>query len=179
MVVVWRAISPAVLVGSVITLGGLVLIVGEHEASPTGPPEDRRRGLALAVLAAVAWAASATLMRPPLKEIDPLTIQAVRLPLTTLVLWATPWARGTFRGLWAQREAVWPQVLALGALTALSAIAFLVGLKHGGVALGTVLSSTAPLFALPIGLLAYGERVTWRATIGALLCIGGIGVLSL
>ncbi|HLE84668.1 MAG TPA: EamA family transporter [Thermoanaerobaculia bacterium] len=40
------------------------------------------------------------------------------------------------------------------------------------------MSSTSPLFALPIGLVAFGERVTWRAAAGAILCVAGIGILS-
>jgi drug/metabolite transporter (DMT)-like permease len=165
--------------GSIVALAGLVLIVSESAHGPPGPAEGepRRRGLGLAVIAALAWAVSAALMKPPVREIDPLAIQAVRLPLSTLLLWATPWARGTARGLWAQRHAVARRIAALSALTALSAVAFLAGLKYAGVSIGTVLSSAAPLFALPIAFLA-GERVTWRAATGAALTVAGIAILS-
>lgn len=172
-------VTPSVALGSVVTLGGLVLIVSEQGGTPDGAGRERRRGLALAFVAAAAWAVSATLMKGPLLEADPLTMQAVRMPLTVLLLWATPWARGTARALWSKRRAVGARVLVLGALTALSAVAYLAGLKYAGVTLGTVLSSVSPLFALPIGWLAYGERVSWRATAGAALCVGGIAVLSL
>jgi drug/metabolite transporter (DMT)-like permease len=172
-------ITPAIAAGSLVTLGGLVLIVSERTPATHEALQGRGRGLALALVAALSWAVSAILMKPPLREVDPVTIQAVRLPLTTLALWATPWARGTARALWAHRRAVRGRVLALGALTAISAVTFLTGLKYAGIALGTVLSSTSPLFALPIGLLAFGERVTWRAAAGAALCIAGIGLLSL
>jgi drug/metabolite transporter (DMT)-like permease len=163
--------------GSLVTLGGLVLIVSEGRTESPTPAEGRRRGVRLAVVAALAWAVSAALMKPPVQEIEPLAIQAVRLPLSTLLLWATPWARGTARGLWAQRRVVGRRVLALGALTALSSVAFLAGLKYASVTLGTVLSSASPLFALPIGFLA-GERVTWRAAAGAALTVAGIAILS-
>src|SRR2546426_10027839 len=62
----------------------------------------------------------------------------------------------------------------LSVLTALSSVLFVAGLKYAEVGLATVLSSTAPLFALPIGLLAFGERVTWRAAAGAALSVTGI-----
>jgi drug/metabolite transporter (DMT)-like permease len=172
-------ITPTVAAGSVVTLGGLALIVSERGVEVPGLAEGRRRGLGLALLAALAWAVSAALMKRPVQEIDPLTIQAVRLPLSALVLWATPWARGTARALWAKRHAVGLRVVALGALTALSAVLYLAGLKYAGITLGTVLSSVSPLFALPIGFLALGERVTWRATAGAALTVTGIAVLSL
>jgi drug/metabolite transporter (DMT)-like permease len=162
----------------VVALGGLVLIVSEGETHARGPAERRQRGLGLAVIAALAWAVSAALMKLPVREIDPLGIQAVRLPLSTLLLWATPWARGTARGLWAQRRVVGRRVVALSVLTALSAVAFLAGLKYASVTVGTVLSSASPQFALPIGFLAFGERVTWRAATGAALTVAGIAILS-
>jgi drug/metabolite transporter (DMT)-like permease len=172
-------ITLSLALGSIVALSGLVLIVSESADGPPGPAEGepRRQGLGLAVIAALAWAVSAALMKPPVREIDPLAIQAVRLPLSTLLLWATPWARGTARGLWAQRHAVARRIAALSVLTALSAVAFLAGLKYAGVSIGTVLSSAAPLFALPIAFLA-GERVTWRAATGAALTVAGIAILS-
>jgi drug/metabolite transporter (DMT)-like permease len=171
-------ITPTVAVGSLVTLGGLVLILSERGTEAPGPREGWRRGLGLALVAAFAWAASAALMKPPVQEIDPLTIQAVRMPGSALVLWATPWARGTARGLWAQRHTVARRVVLLSVLTAMSAVAYLSGLKYAGVALGTVLSSVSPLFALPIGLVAFGERMTWRATLGAIIAVTGIAILS-
>jgi drug/metabolite transporter (DMT)-like permease len=171
-------ITLAEAVGSLVTLGGLALIVSEGGMETEGPSEARRRGLRLAVVAAVAWAIGAAMMKPPVGEIDPLTIQAVRLPLSTLVLWATPWARGTARELWAQRQVVGGRVILLSVLTALSAVTYLAGLKYAGVALGTVLSSASPLFAIPVGFLAFGERVTWRASTGAALAVAGIAILS-
>ena len=77
-------------VGSIVALGGLVLIVSESAEADPGPRRGRRQGLWLAVVAALAWAVSAALMKAPVREIDPLAIQAVRLPLSTLLLWATP-----------------------------------------------------------------------------------------
>jgi drug/metabolite transporter (DMT)-like permease len=168
--------------GALVILGGLALIVTEHghgSAAGPGEPEARRRGLVLILVTVLSWGLAATLLKSPLREIDPLTIQAARLPLTALLLWVTPWARGTARTAWARRETVALPVLGLGALTALSGVTFMVGLKYAGVTLGTVLSATSPLFALPIGLVVFGEPVSWRAVVGAVLCVGGLGLVSL
>jgi drug/metabolite transporter (DMT)-like permease len=158
-----------------------VVIVSDRvpatEPAEAGP--GRQRGLALALTAALAWAASAILIRQPIGTLDAVTVQGVRLPLTALLLWATPWARGTVRTLVAHHRAVRWQILALGGLTALSAVTWILGLKLAGVALGTVLSSTAPLFALPLGLVFLEERITWRAAAGATLATGGVAILSL
>jgi drug/metabolite transporter (DMT)-like permease len=42
-----------------------------------------------------------------------------------------------------------------------------------------VLSSTAPLFALPLGVIFLGERVSGWTVAGAVLAVGGIVVLQL
>jgi drug/metabolite transporter (DMT)-like permease len=172
-------ITPAVAAGSLVTLAGLVLIVGERDRAAVTEAEGRQQGIALALGAALCWAISAVLMKPPLREIDPVTIQGARLPLVTLLLWATPWARGTGRRLWALRRSAGPSILALGALTALSAVCYMTGLKYAGVTLGTVLSSTSPLFALPVALLTGDDRITWRTVTGAALAVAGIALLSL
>lgn len=170
-------ITPRLLGGAVITLGGLAVIVVER--APAGPAaaDDRARGLALALVAAVSWALNALLMKPPLREVDPVTAQAVRLPVAALVLWLTPWARGTGRDFRAHVRNAGVLMGALALLTAASAVLFVAGLKYAEVGVATVLSSTAPLFALPIGLVAFGERVTWRAAAGATLCVAGIALL--
>lgn len=177
-------ITPALAGGAVVTLGGIVLIVTERApatraAGGAEASEGRTRGLGLALLAAVAWAVSTILMKPPLREVDPVSVQMVRLPLAALVLWVTPWARGAGRQVRVHFRAVGLLLVALAGLTALSSVLFVVGLKYASIAVATVLSSTSPLFALPIGFLALGERVTWRALAGALLCVAGIAILSL
>jgi drug/metabolite transporter (DMT)-like permease len=173
-------LTPRFLAGAVVTLAGLAIIVREHVP---GDDDDahrhRTRGIGLALLAAFAWATGALLVKPALREIDPLTAQAVRLPIAAAILWLTPWARGTTRSLRAHARAAGLLIGILGVLTAASSAMFVAGIKFAGVGIATVLSSTAPLFALPIGLLALGEPVTWRAVSGAGLSIAGISLLTL
>jgi drug/metabolite transporter (DMT)-like permease len=164
--------------GAVFTLGGLVVIVGERTGTTPEATGGRRRGIALALLAALAWAASALLIKPALHLVDPVTAQAIRLPVAALILWVTPWARGTGRRLREHGAHTWRLLAGLGALTAISGASFILGLQYAGVGVGSVLSSTSPLFALPIGYLAFREPITPRATAGALLSVTGIAVVS-
>jgi uncharacterized membrane protein len=172
-------LTPRFLAGAVVTLAGLAIIVREHVPGDDDAHRHRTRGIGLALLAAVAWATGALLLKPALREIDPLTAQAVRLPIAAAILWLTPWARGTTRSLRAHARAAGLLIGILGVLTAASSAMFVAGIKFAGVGIATVLSSTAPLFALPIGLLALGEPVTWRAVSGAGLSIAGISLLTL
>jgi len=58
------------------------------------------------------------------------------------------------------------RIAALGALTSVSSVMFVAGVKHAGVAVASVLSSTAPMFAIPLAVIFLNERVTPRALTG-------------
>src|SRR5439155_291592 len=71
------------------------------------------------------------------------------------------------------------RLLALAALTAVSSVMYGVSVKYAGVAVAAVLSSTAPLFAVPLGIVFLGERLPLLAMIGAAVTVAGIVVLRL
>jgi len=172
-------ITAPVAIGALVTLGGLVLIVSERAPAGGGARAPSRRGLGLALLAAAVWGVSPVLMTPAIREVDPVSVQAVRLPFAALMLWVTPWARGSGARVRLHFRTVAPLLAASGILTALSAVTWVAGLKYAGITLTTVLSATSPLFAIPIGMLAFGERVSARAVAGILLCLTGLAILSL
>jgi drug/metabolite transporter (DMT)-like permease len=166
-----------VMVGTLLTLGGVALIVSvrSHDARP----ERLAFGVWTAVIASVAWAVSTVMMKVPLSEIDPLTAQAIRLPLASVLLWLTPW---TWGAVGAMRKAGRGPLVSIGVLsivTAASSVLFVASLKYAGVAVGSVLSATAPVFALPLGVLFLGERVSRVTIAGVLLALSGVVVLQL
>jgi len=173
-----ETLTPRLTVGILLTLGGLVVIV----TGGTGPDADgsdrSRFGLVLAALAAVAWAVSALLMKPPLREVDAVTATAVRLPLIAAALWCTPWSRDTVGRLRASNRATRLALAGLGSLTALTTVMFAAGLKYAGVAVGTVLSSTAPLFSIPLGLWFSGERLRPATAVGMIVTVTGIALMQ-
>jgi drug/metabolite transporter (DMT)-like permease len=178
LVFLGEPITPKLAAGALVTIAGLAVIVAE--GAPVADARPRRaRGLGLALAAATAWAVNALLLKPPLREVDPVTAQAVRFPVAAAVLWLTPWARGTGASVRTHGRAAGLSIVMLSVLTAATSVLFVAGLKYSDVGVATVLSSTAPLFALPIGLVARGERVTWRATVGAALGVTGIALLTL
>jgi drug/metabolite transporter (DMT)-like permease len=170
-------ITTAVAVGTLLTLGGVALIVSVR--SGDARPERLWFGVGTAVLASVAWAVSTVMMKPPLHEIEPLTAQAVRLPLASALLFLTPWARGAGAALRAGGRGPLVQIGVLSVITAASSVLFVAGLKYAGVTVGAVLSSTAPLFALPLGVIFLGERASPWTVVGALVAVGGVVVLQL
>lgn len=173
-----EALTARVALGSLVALTGLVLTVAT-KADQRTERAHFWRGVTAATVAAFAWAGSVILLKPSLREVDPVNAQAIRLPVAAAMLWATPWtwrAAATLRA--PGRTTLW-RLLALGVLSALSSILFVTGIRYAGVAVATVLSSTAPVFAIPLGLLFLGERLAARAILGAAITVVGIALLQM
>jgi DME family drug/metabolite transporter len=172
-----ETITLRAMTGAVLTLAGLVLILGgRHEHG------DRRgirwRPVAAALFVAVLWALSAILMKPAMRDLSPLTAQGVRLPIVAAFLWATPWARAGVPSLRAAGRRVVVPLVVLSVLTAVSSLMWVAGLKYSNVMVATVLSSTSPMFAIALGAAFLSERLTPGAVAGAALTVAGIVVLK-
>lgn len=177
-VLLGERLTLSVAAGSVLTLGGLTLIVTSRGEETV---QEKRfwLGLSAATLASLAWAVSVILMKSPLREMDATTAQAIRLPVAGALFWVTPWTRGAVGQLRQSGNiAIW-RMACLGALTAASSVMFVAGLKYAGVAIATVLSSTAPMFAIPLGLVFLGERLRLRAILGSIITVTGIAIIQL
>ena len=172
-----EAVTTTVAVGSMVTLGGLVLIVSAR-TQETEPEPHWWYGVGAAGIAALAWAVSPILMKAPLQEIDPTTAQAIRLPIASAFLWATPWSRGALGRLREGGRPAWASMAALSLLTAGSAVLYMAAIKYAGVAVATVASATAPMFAIPIGYVFLGERQTPLTLAGTALTVVGIAILQ-
>ena len=162
-----------------VTLGGVVLTVVGEARSRTGARDRFWIGVGAATLASVAWAASVVVLKPSLEEVDAIQAQAVRLPVAAALLWMTPWSWGVAAAFRRHGGRVLWRLLALGGLTAISSIMFVAGVRYAGVAVATVLSSTAPIFAIPLGLFFLAERVPPAAVVGAAITVVGVAILQL
>jgi drug/metabolite transporter (DMT)-like permease len=171
-------ITTAMATGTLLTLGGVALIVSVRSGEEQRP-QRLWFGVWTAVAASVAWAVSTVMMKPALREIEPITAQAIRLPLAALLLALTPWARGAGTALRTAGRGPLVRMAILSVITAGSSVLFVASLKYAGVTVGAVLSSTAPLFALPLGVVFLGERVSPWTALGAAVTVAGIVVLQL
>jgi drug/metabolite transporter (DMT)-like permease len=169
-------ITVRVALGGLLTLGGLTLVVATRADEGSSPRSWR--GIMAAGGAALAWGVSVVALRIPLEEIDALTAQLVRLPLAAAILWMMPWSWRDVPALVRGGRGVALRLGVLSVLTALSSVMYVVSIKHAGVAVATVLSSTAPLFAVPLGVVFLGERLPPGALVGAGVAVVGVVILK-
>lgn len=165
--------------GILLVLGGISLIVtgkGEGSAEIAG---GRRRGMRLVLLAAGMWTLSTVLLKGPLQIVSAMAAAAVRSPVGGSVLWLTPWTRGTIRTVATSRPEDLGRLAGICLLSAASALLFTTGIKYGGVAVGTVLSNTSPLFTIPLEILVLGRHPSRQTVLGAVVTVGGIGLMNL
>ena len=164
--------------GILLVMGGLLLIIaGKSE----GGSERRapRRGMRLVFAAAMAWAASAVIMKPALEAVPVVAAAAVRIPMGGLFLWLTPWTRGTVDAIAASRPAERKRLGLICFITAFGSLLFVAGIKFGGVAIGNVLASTSPLFTLPFEVWVLSQRPSRQTVLGAVVTVAGVGLMNL
>jgi uncharacterized membrane protein len=165
--------------GMLLVVGGLVLVISGKGDSGGERRGSMQRGLRLVFLASVSWAISAVMMKPAFQAVSVMAAAAVRVPAAGLILWLTPWTRGVPSALAATTRG---ERLRLGVICILSAVGslfFTTGIKYGGVAVGNVLSATAPLFTLPFEVMVLGRRPSRQTALGAVVTIAGIGLMNM
>jgi drug/metabolite transporter (DMT)-like permease len=166
------------LVGIGLVIGGLGLIVSGRGPDGSRGAHAIRRGLPLVFLAAAAWALSATILKPALRQVPVLAGTALRIPMAGLVLWLTPWTRGTLDAVRASTPGERWRLATICFLNAVGSGLFTLTIRSGGVAVGNALASTAPLFAIPLEIVILKQRPSARTVIGAVLTVIGIACMG-
>jgi len=164
--------------GVLLVVGGLALIVTGQSEGGAEALRARRRGIGLVLVAAVAWSVGSVMLKPPLQVVSPVTASAIRSPLVGAVLWLTPWARGTWRTVRTTRGREAIVLAAICLFSAISPILYTVGIKYAGVAIGSVLSTTSPLFTIPLEVAVLGRWPTRRTVLGAVTTVCGIALMG-
>jgi drug/metabolite transporter (DMT)-like permease len=126
------------------------------------------------VVAAALWAAGFGFLKLAVFDVNPATAGYVRLLSGGLFLLGFMLFRK--RPLRLQRRSgwQWASLVWIGLMTAFSTgLLVVLAVKYAGAAKVSVLTSTSPLFALPLAFLFLGERINWRTGLGTALAITG------
>jgi drug/metabolite transporter (DMT)-like permease len=63
--------------------------------------------------------------------------------------------------------------------TGMGSLLYVIGIQQAGAARAALLSSTSPLFALPLAAVVLHERLTARVIAGAIVSVAGIFLVTL
>lgn len=169
--------------GIFLTVLGVSWVVSERVPGTDSKAIHPLRGISFALLAALGQASGAVLSRAALAgtEINPLGSTLLRLigGVLVLLLWMPiqQSANSWFQPLKSKKT------LVIVAITALFSTYFGIWLqqtafKYTATGIAQALLATSPLFVLPIAIWM-GDKVSFRALLGVLVALGGIGLLFL
>lgn len=174
-----EAVSTPVVAGLLLVIGGIYLVgrpSGDPLAAATGGTSTASTpGVTMALLAAVCWAASMVMVAPGLQGLDAIMVASVRTPALALMFWAIVAARRTWPQLLALSRREWV-IVVVGGLVGwgLGSVLFLLAVSLAGPTRAAILTSTAPLFALPLGVAFLRERVNVWVWVGTALTVAGV-----
>lgn len=165
------------LIGAVLVVGGVYFVAFPKSGRllPSLPSAREKRGLILVLLTIVSWSIATLIIKVSLGDMDIMLANLIRMSGTAFLL--LPVTLHYWRGL-PSRESK-PAILALSTLTGLlgfgvGGFLLLVGIRYAGVARTTILSSTSPLFLVPLAVLFLKEKATVKIVLGIVLSISGI-----
>jgi len=166
--------------GLVLVLGGVILMGGStKKLNGHLDPKDRRTGLTFALAAALLWAVSTVLIAPGVEGLDPVMVASIRIPALSLVLWGITIRRGTVKDLWKLSWREWLTII-LGGLIGwgVGSVTYVAAVSALGATRSAILTSTSPLFALPLSVLFAQEKINWLTIVGTIVTVGGIILVS-
>jgi drug/metabolite transporter (DMT)-like permease len=170
-------VGPGLVAGTLLVVFGvgLVLIPGRalHAKPGAVSVESERLGVMLALLAGFFWACATVLARAGVQEVDGLVAATIRLfAATVALLLASSFSRQGLQ-LKEYKGAHLAGTVAAGVAGLLSSVTFLLAAQLTGAAKTATLTSTAPLFGVPMSLML-GEKMTWQMALGCLASVAGI-----
>ncbi len=192
--VLGEPVTAGLLAGMVLTMGGVVWVIRERHApagddqdsanppSSDGLSRDEKIGLAFGVLAAFGQALGNVLTKLGGTHISALEISIVRLVFGIAGLGVVLGAMGRLsRAAEPLRERRTFAILFVATFlgTFLGIWLMNAGLRYTYTGIASTLSSTSPIFVLPLAYFIEGEKLSLRSIVGACVAVVGVAVLFL
>ncbi len=153
--------------------GAALLTLGPHGLGAL--PPGFLVGVLLALGAGLAYAVYAVVVKDVVERLPTLLIAALTFGVATLVLAPALTTEPVAGG-----PAAWALLAYLGIVpTALAYMLYVVGMRTTPVAVSGVLTLVEPLTATLIGVAFFGDRLGLPGTVGAVLLLGAVAVLTL
>jgi DME family drug/metabolite transporter len=171
-----ESVNAANVLGTITVIAGVVLL-----AIPYGPilsaqvfATADRGGLLLAFFAAVCYAVSTVVLKSGIADVDVLAANFVRMSTAAALLTGLELVQSGAKvpvGLSRRTLAV---MTVTGLISAFSSSMYVTSVQYAGAAKASILTSTSPLFGLPLALIFLHERINSRIAIGTVASVIGI-----
>lgn len=181
-----ESVTAATAVGSALILAGVYLVAMRGRGcAPRGEavaPGRRAlaRGIALVSLTAAAWAVATVWLGAAASGHDPVALGVVRLPVTAALLFgvASALPRSSLHLRAISRWDHGALLVAGLAGTGLASLLFVYAVQEAGAGRAAVGTALSPLFAVALGALFFGERLSRWALAGGAAAVAGIVLIS-
>ena len=173
-----ESLSITIIAGLVLALVGLLLIC-RRDKSQQENAVPQKTGILMSFGAAILWAISAIILKPGIEGIDAVVVSAIRMPVLSLFFWLVSIISGKVGTLWKLSLREWLTIV-FGGLIGWGAgsILFVQAVAMLGPTRAAIITSTSPLFALPMSILLLGEKPCRTVWIGTALTVAGIALVS-
>jgi len=186
---VWldEEVTGLILLGTGLVIVGVSLLVGERSPAvagdgngshggPAGAPAGQwRRGLFLLILACVVWAISTAWLKAGMGDLDVIAVGIIRIVINALILLPVAGLVGGRREIAGNGMRNTAALAVAGVLgIGIGSLLYIFAVQEVGAGRTAVLTSTQPLFALPLAVLFLREKITPKVVLGTALCILGI-----
>lgn len=183
------AVTLPVVAGSALVLASVYLVSFRGRAKQPdlelivpGVPRSRLVvGLGMVVLVGLCWAVASVWTRAVAEDYSTTVVGAVRIPAAALLVvgFAAANRQSGLRKRTVSKKGLALLTIAGVVGTGAGSLMYLYALQEIGAGKAAVLSSSSPLFALPLGAIVLKEPITRWVAIGTLLAVTGIGLLAL
>ncbi len=169
--------------GILLTLAGVAWVLRGRSAPGQEVRGSMARALAWGLCAVGSHAVGVILAKDALVQVPALEASLVRqvAALAALALWGG--LEGGRLAGWVRPFGSWPQLRTLVGASLLGTFAgiwlSMLALEFAPASIAATLNSTGPLFILPLTRVFDGERINWRAGLGAALATAGVALLLL
>jgi drug/metabolite transporter (DMT)-like permease len=175
-------LSWPLLLGAVLVVAGVTLLsrpAGQASNGQAIGPAARRQGLLLALAVSVLWAGGQVALKPATAGMSSVVANSVRQPMGMLMLLGLSLRQGRLGDLKKVDRKSWLVILVASFVgTGVGTLLFIMAIQMTGAGRTAVLTSTAPLLAMPFSMLWLRERPSRWTIAGTLLTVVGIGLVA-
>jgi len=179
--VVGEPLTWSLAVGALLVVAGTVLVSRSTGHASSGNPsagKARRTGLIIALAVSVLWAVGHVSLKPATEGVNVIVVNNLRQPLGALILLGMTMARGPWTAFKSLDRSSWAVLLIAGLLGAgLAGFFFILAIQRMGAGRTAVVTSIAPILALPFSIFWLRERPTRWTLAGTLLTVVGIALV--